>query len=107
MKKLTRYIDYIKDELESALDYAKLAVKAKEDGDTMLYDRAIKIAPVELEHAVLWHDLAVEEIRKEKEELKAKNIEIPPYMEYEWGKQHEYYLDKYTKAKYIIEMVKK
>lgn len=107
MKKLTKYIDYIKDELESAYNYAKLVMKAKEDGDTMLYDRAIKIAPVELEHSLLWHDLAVEEIRKEKEELKSKNIQIPPYMEYEWNKQHEYFVDKYTKTKYLIDLTKK
>lgn len=107
MKKLAKYIDYIKEELDGAEDYAKLALKAKEEGNTMLYDIAIKIAPVELEHSLLWHNLAVEEIRKEKEELKYKNIEIPPYMEYGWEKQHDYFVDKYTKIKYLIDMSKK
>lgn len=107
MKRLTLYIDYIKEELESAEKYAKLALKAKEDGNTMLFDIASKIAPIELEHSLLWHNLAVEEVRKEKETLKAKNIEIPKFMEYQWDKEHDYYTNKYTQVKYIIEMLKK
>lgn len=106
MYKIKKIVDKINEELDDAKSYIKMANKYKMD-DEEIYNLAIKLAQVELEHALSWHDLAVNEVNKAKNKLVSEGKEIPKYMSIMWNETHEEYVECYSKLKYEIETSKK
>lgn len=107
MKKIKTIIDNIKDEMEDAEHYIEYAAEAKVDGDENIYNTAVRLAAVELEHAMMWHNVVVEVIQSEQKKLEEKGIEVPPYMLEMWKEKHEWYIKYMAKLKYELDMLKR
>lgn len=99
MKEIKCLVDDIKDELEGAERYAKLALQYKHT-DRQLADIYAKLAGVESEHVTVLHDQVVRLIKEHKEE----GNDIPPAMQavYDW--EHEKMIDNLTRVRSIISM---
>ena len=99
MKEIKCLVEDIKDELEGAEHYAKLALQYKHT-DRQLADIYAKLAGVESEHVTVLHDQVVRLIKEHKEE----GNDIPPAMQavYDW--EHEKMIDNLTRVRSIISM---
>ena len=99
MKEIKCLVENIKDELEGAEHYAKLALQHK-DTDRQLADIYAKLAGVESEHVTILHDQVVRLIK----EYKAEGKDVPPAMQavYDW--EHEKMIDNLTRVKSIMSM---
>lgn len=99
MKEIKCLVEDIKDELEGAEHYAKLALQYKHT-DRQLADVYAKLAGVESEHVTILHDQVVRLIKEHKEE----GNDIPPAMQavYDW--EHEKMIDNITRVRSIISM---
>lgn len=106
MKKIKSFIGYVDDELADSEKYLNEAIACK-GIDMLAYDTAIKLAQQEYEHSMLWHDVIVAEIDKERKDMLAKGETIPQYMLDMWEDEHKEYIDEVGKLKYKIEMAKK
>ena len=97
MKEIKDLTKQIKEELHGAKNYAKMAVAAKESGQAangkMYYD----MANDEIKHAMNIHGIAVKMIEEKK-----KTVTSPQYMLDMWNDEHEEYLEKMAKIKYIL-----
>lgn len=60
-----------------------------------------------MSHAIAWHDVIVSEIEKMRAEMSAKGEVIPDYMYEMWNEEHECYVAKMAKLKYMLEIAKK
>lgn len=107
MLKIEKSIEYINEELSDAKKYALCAAKAKSNGDSAVYQTAIKLADEELSHADMWHDVAMNQIKAARAEMQSKGVEVPEYMEYKWAQAHEEYVELYAEIRYMIEAAKK
>lgn len=87
----------IKEELEGAKNYAKLAVAAKESGDMAAGKMYYDMANDELKHAMNIHGMAVKMI-----EEKRKTVTPPQYMLDMWKDEHDYYMEETAKTKYML-----
>ena len=92
----------IRDELEGAEHYAKLATKYK-DEDPVLADNYAKMAEAELGHVYSLHDQAMRIIKAHRA---AGNVP-PPAMQAVWDWEHEKMMDTVTRIKMMLEMYRK
>ena len=105
MRKLRCYIDYMKEEISDAKKYLLFAEKAKVD-DSAGASLAVKLAEQEMQHAKEWHEVIVAEIDRHKRMLAERGQEVPPMMLEWWKDEHAEYVEKFSKLKHWIEMLK-
>lgn len=107
MKIIKDIVDFIKDEIEGSEEYIEFAIKLKNDGNPN-FKTFLDLAQVELDHAsTTLHNVAISEINKQKEIMKANNQEVPKYMQTMWDEEHAELVKKSSEIKYEIEMLKK
>lgn len=97
MKEIKDLTKQIKEELHGAKNYAKMAVAAKESGQAATGKMYYDMANDEIKHAMNIHGIAVKMI-----EEKRKTVTPPQYMLDMWNEEHEKYLEKMAKIKYIL-----
>lgn len=102
MKKIANMVKDIKGEIEGADHYGKMALQYKTD-DKPLSDVYSALASQELEHVTKLHDSIIRVIN----EYRAKNGDPPAPMMAVWNWEHEEMVERVTKVKSLLEMVKK
>lgn len=98
MTKIKEYMEKIDDELESAKEYAEIALELKEKNDSN-FQRYKTFSDEELKHAMAWHDRAVAEINEI-----SKNYQPTIEMQEKWDKSHKKYIEKTTFIKQMLQM---
>ena len=99
MTRIKNLADQIKDELESAKNYAEEGLYYKAKGSSEWYSRYKNMAEDELEHAGYLHDRVVSEIEK----LKA--VMTPPEeMLQKWERDHKEYVETAAWVKQMLAM---
>ena len=101
MKIIKNIVENIREEMEGAEHYAKLATQYK-DEDRALADTYCKLADAELSHVDALHSQAVRLIRDQKE----KGVEVPAAMQAVWDWEHEKMVDGVARIKAMIAMYK-
>lgn len=99
MKEIKELAHQIRDELDVAEEYAKCAVKAKQEhpSDSAVYS---EMARDELDHADKLHKMAVRAIDKQQEAGAA----VPSAMQTVWDWEHENLVDRMAKIKVMLGM---
>lgn len=97
MKQIKILVEDIREEMEGAEHYAKLATQYK-DEDRMLADTYAKLAEIELGHVTALHEQAVRIIKA----YKAKGAETPAAMQAVWDWEHEKMLDTIARIKMML-----
>lgn len=97
MREIKEMTCQIKDELKGAKEYAKMAVRAKELGETATGKMYYDMANDELRHAMNIHGMAVKLI-----EEKRKTNTPPQYMLDMWKEEHDEYMEDTAKTKYML-----
>ena len=97
MKVIKTLVEDIRDEMEGAEHYAKLATQYK-DEDRLLAENYAKLAEIELGHVNSLHDQAVRLIK----EQKAAGVETPVSMQAVWDWEHEKMVDEVAKIKMLL-----
>lgn len=100
MKIIKNLVEDIKEELEGAEHYAKLATQYKDD-DRALADVYAKLAGVELDHVDALHGQVVRIIKDWKA---TSGKETPAPMQAVWDYEHERATDKAAKIKTLLSM---
>ena len=93
MTKIKKYVEDIKDELDSAKAYMEMALEYKalnNANSANRYTRYKEMSIQELSHAQTLHEYAVQDI----EQLKIVYPEIPQDMLDKWNKAHVEYVEK-------------
>lgn len=99
MTRIKHLADQIKDELESAKDYAEEYLTFKAKGDAPWANRYKEMATDELKHANYIHERAMNEI----EEL--RKVYTPPEdMLQKWESAHREYIEKAAWVKQMLSM---
>lgn len=101
MKIIKHIVEDIKDEMDGAEHYAKLAVQYKSE-DRALADNYAKMAEAELGHVTSLHDQAVRLITQQKN----SGVTTPPSMQAVWDWEHEKMVDTVARIKVILSMAK-
>lgn len=99
MKEIKQLAHQIRDELDVAEEYAKCAVKCKDERPAESADY-VEMARDELDHADKLHKMAVRAIDKVKESGAA----APVAMTAVWDWEHENMLDRTAKIKAMLNM---
>ena len=99
MKEIKHYVEQIKDELEVAEEYAKIAAKLKTENATNSGEYA-EMARQELNHVDRIHKMAVRAIEKSR----ADGILPPPAMQAVWDWEHDKMMDKVARIKMLLSM---
>lgn len=99
MKIIKHIVEDIREEMEGAEHYAKLATEYK-DTDRELADNYAKMANVELDHVNLLHGQAVRLIK----EQKAAGVETPAAMQAVWDWEHGKMIDTVARIKTMLSM---
>lgn len=99
MKELLTICNEMQDELHGAKDYAKKYQALKVDMP-LLAKKYYEMATDELKHAGYFHDMVVEKMKECKESLG----EIPEYIADVWEEKNNYYIDKVSCVKVILNM---
>lgn len=102
MKVIKCLVEDIREELDGAEHYAKLATQYR-DEDRELADVYAKLANVELEHVNALHGQVVRIIKDWKA---ASGEETPAAMQAVWDYEHERATDKAAKVKTLLNMYK-
>lgn len=102
MKTIAIIADDIRDELEGAEHYAKLATQYKMT-DKALADTYFAIASQELAHVESFHAQVARIIKDER----AAGHEPPPGMMDVWNFEHERHIDSVAKIKMLLEQYRK
>ena len=102
MRKIAMISDFIREEIEGAEEYAKIALEYKLL-DKLLADTAYNMAMQELSHVDLWHAQVARMIKEEQ----AKGKETPEgmMMVYEW--EHKKQIEAVTRVKLMLDQYKK
>lgn len=102
MRKIAMLSDFIRDEIEGAEEYAKIALEYKAL-DKALADAAYMAATQELGHVDMWHTQVARMIKEEQD----KGKEVPAGMMdvYEW--EHKKEIDAVTRVKLMLDQYKK
>lgn len=98
MRLIEKLVDNIDEELESAHEYAERYIYEKSRNNTSMASRYRDMAAQELEHALVIHNQAVEEIEKIKQVYKA-----PAEMEKKWEQSHSEYVDAMARIKTMLQ----
>ena len=106
MKEIKNIVCYIKEELQDSKKYLDKAADAKAQGSMEIYQTAYKLGQEELNHALSWHDVAVNLINRKKQEMQAKGEQVPQFMLDMWNDEHKYYIEEAAKLKYMIELLR-
>ena len=106
MRIIKEITERINEEMEGVCDYIKLANHVKGNND-YIFNTIMEIIPQEMKHIEMWHEAAVREINKAKEEMARQGKEIPPLMLEMWQDEHEDYVEKMAKIKYKLDMLKR
>lgn len=96
MKQIKQIVEDIKEEMEGAEHYAKLATQYK-DTDRSLSDTYAKLASVELDHVTALHTQAVRMIKDVKEPS-------PAAMQAVWDWEHEKMVDTVARIRTMLDM---
>lgn len=96
MKQIKQIVEDIREEMEGAEHYAKLATQYK-DSDKQLADTYAKLASVELDHVTALHTQAVRMIREVKDPA-------PASMQAVWDWEHEKMLDTVARIRVMLDM---
>lgn len=102
MKKIAVLAERIREELEGAEDYAKLATQHKAE-DKALADTYATIASQELSHVDVLHAQVARLIK----DYRSTGHEPPAGMMEVWAYEHEQHIEHVTKIKMLLEMYKK
>lgn len=100
MTKIKKYVEQIDEEICGAKEYAEKSLEYKAMGNSERYAKYRQMATDELNHAMIVHDIAVQDI----EQLKAVYPEIPSEMMEEWEKSHKHYVEKVAWVKQMLSM---
>lgn len=99
MKQIKEIVANIREELEGAEHYAKLATQYK-TSDKTLAETYIKMAEAELGHVSMLHEQAVRLIK----EHKAAGSEAPAAVQAVWDWEHEKMVDHVVRIKTMLSM---
>lgn len=99
MKLIQQISEMIEEEVEGACEYAKEALKHKED-DPMLAKTFYDIAGVELQHVAILH----EQVARIIEQHRREHGEPPTAMLAVYNYLHEKQIEKVAKVKYLLAM---
>lgn len=99
MKAIKTIVKDIREELEGAEHYAKLAVQYK-DENRQLADSYSKIAQSELNHIDVFHSQAVRMIQ----EQRTSGVQVPAAMQAVWDWEHEKMIDGVARIKTILSL---
>lgn len=102
MKQIKTIVKDIKEELEGANHYAKLAVQYK-DSDKMLADTYYNLAAQEISHVDTLHSQAVRMIKA----YQSTGAEVPVGMQAIWDYEHENQIDMMAHVKSLMDTYKK
>lgn len=102
MKQIKTIVKDIKEELEGATHYAKLATQYK-DTDKVLADTYYSIANQELGHIDALHAQAVRMIKA----YQATGKEVPVAMQAVWDWEHENQIDDVARVRALLDAYKK
>lgn len=101
MKIIKHLVEDIREEMDGAEHYAKLAMEYKAE-DKPLADMYARLAEVELSHVDMLHAQAVRIIK----DKKAASPETPAAMQAVWDWEHEKMVDTVSRIKVILAMYK-
>lgn len=101
MREIKEISEFINDEVDGVLEYAKAAVFYKDKYPT-LASTYNKLATTELQHVQLLHAEATKLIQT----AENKAIEYPGWMRDKWERQHKKVIDKMVKARTYLDMFK-
>lgn len=99
MKIIKHIVEDMREEMEGAEHYAKLATQYK-DEDRTLSDNYAKMAEAELGHVNALHDQAVRLIKDQK----AAGVETPASMQAVWDWEHGKMVDTVARIKTMLNM---
>lgn len=99
MKIIKHIVEDIREEMEGAEHYAKMATQYKEE-NRALADNYAKMADAELGHVTSLHDQAVRLIKEKKD----SGVEIPVSMQAVWDWEHGKMVDTVTRIKTMLNM---
>lgn len=99
MKRISKLVAGIEDEIHGACNYAEKYIEAKIDGNSEWSARYKKMAEDELQHATYLHEMAVKEIEKASKVFKA-----PKEMQDKWDECHQKMIEKTKKIKEMLAM---
>ena len=102
MKIIKELVEEIREELEGAEKYARMAAQMKGQDDSMAIMYA-DMAKQEMEHVEKLHGKAADIIKKHR----AEKGEPPPAMLAVWEWEHERMIDKAAEIRVMIEMARK
>lgn len=97
MKIIKHIVEDIREEMEGAEHYAKMATKYK-DEDRALADCYVKMAETEMGHVNNLHDHAVRLIKASK----ASGVETPVSMQAVWDWEHDKMIDTMARVKSLL-----
>lgn len=100
MKEIKHLVEDIREELEGAEHYAKVAVKLKDTNQANSSEYA-EMARQELSHVDRLHKMAVKAIEK----ARAEGVAPPASMQAVWDWEHEKMMDKTARIKTLLSMV--
>lgn len=101
MKEIKELVEHIREEMEDAEDYIRLALHYK-DTDTRLADTYARLASEEVTHAEHLHGQAARII----DAHKAAGHTAPPAMMAVWEWEHDKAIDHKAKIKSMMDMYK-
>ena len=99
MREIKHIVENIREELEGAEKYAKIAAKMKTDDSTSASVYA-EMARQELGHVDNLHKMAVRAIEKQK----AAGVVVPPAMQAVWDWEHGNMVEKASQIKMLLAM---
>ena len=99
MREIKHIVENIREELEGAEKYAKIAAKMKADDSTSASVYA-EMARQELGHVDNLHKMAVRAIEKQK----AAGVVVPPAMQAVWDWEHENMVEHTARIKTLLNM---
>jgi rubrerythrin len=100
MKRIKHLVEDIREELEGAEHYAKLAMKMKDEApsDASLY---AEMSRQEMEHVNKLHTMAVRLIEKQRQ----SGVTPPAAMQAVWDWEHEKMIEHLARIKHMLSMV--
>ena len=100
MTKIKKLIAHLDDESEGAKEYAEKSLEYKALGNSDRYTKYRQMANDELNHAMIIHEIAVQDI----EALKAVYPQIPNEMMDKWETAHKVYVERVAWIKQMLSM---
>ena len=98
MRKIKEYVDHLKEEVESAKEYAEKYIECKAKGNTQRANRYKEMASDELKHATYVHEWAVMEV----EEI-SRVYKPPVDMMEKWEHEHKKFVEDVALIKKILD----